>query len=258
MLGMTNLIFYRKMLEKTKIFVYNDDTQEEIDYLENEPDVVDFHLNLRYLYVHSVHPRDQKNYVNVYRMSDFKIILYQLCLEQPRFRSQVSVCHNFPTNIYWSTRDSGKIARITVDNHPSESPVLHSNAIPIYTISQSGKYLLSCSKRGTTYRVFSMKNFEMLSQLKWAYRQRYVSSMDISRDDAYFLVCLEDGYVFVSLIEGKKLFDIETNLTKPKGIFLNNRNLFIVFDYKLSVIVYQIDEANLEAVKIFQANLFDS
>lgn len=255
MLGNTNLLFYRKMLEKTKIYIYDDHTQREIDYLENEPDVVDFHLNLRFLYVHSIHPTDQKNYINVFSMSDFEIVLYQVCLDQPGIRSQVSVCHNFPTRFYWSTKAVGKLASMTIEQEPFESPQLHSHSIPIYVISQSGKYLLSCSKRGTTYRIFAMSNFEMLSQLKWAYKQRKVSSMDISRDDSYYLVCLEDGYIFVSFLDGKKIFDIESNMAHPKGVFLNNRELFLVYDAQLNVVVYQIDAANYEALKIFKTQI---
>jgi hypothetical protein len=255
MLGNTNLLFYRKMLEKTKIYIYNDETQKEIDYLENEPDVIDFHLNLRYLYVHSVHPKDQKNYINVFNMSNFQILLYQVCLNQKGIRSQVSVCHNFPTVFYWSTAKVGKIASMTIEQQPSESPQLHSNCIPIYVISQSRKYLLSCSRRGTTYRIFSMKNFEMLSQLKWAYKQRKVSSMDICGQDTYYLVCLEDGYIFVSYLEGKKVFDLETSLKRPKGIFLNQNDLFLIYDADMNVIVYQIDAPNYEAIKVFKTRL---
>lgn len=255
MLENTNLLFYRKMLEKTKIYIYNDHTQLEIDHLVNEPDVIDFHLNLRYLYVHSVHPTDQKNYINVFDMSDFRTVLFQICLGQPNIRSQVSVCHNFPTVFYWTTKSVGKIASMTIEQEPSESPQLHSHSIPIYVISQSRKYLLSCSKRGTTYRIFSMSNFEMLSQLKWAYKQRKVASMDISKDDSYYLVCLEDGYIFVSYLDGKKIFDIESNMMRPKGIFLNNRDLFLIYDSELNAVVYQIDAANYEAIKIFKTQI---
>ena len=243
------------MMEKTKIFVYNDDTQEEIDFLKNEPEIVDFHLNLRYIYVHSVHPEDQKNYINVFKMSDFQPVMYQYCLGQKGMRSQISICHNFPTVFYWSLKDIGKIASMTMDQRPSESPQLHSNSIPIYKISQSNKYLLTCSKRGTTYRIYSMKNFELLSQLKWSYKERKVSSMDIAKDDSYYMVCLEEGYVFVSFLDGKKLFDIQTEMKRPQGIFLNSRDLIMIFDSKLNVMVYQIDANNYEAIQVFKTKV---
>ena len=243
------------MLEKTKIYIYNDETQKEFDYIENEPELIDFYLNLRYLYVHSMNAHDKKNYLNVFNMSNFEVVLYQFCLEQRGMRTQVMINHNFPTNIYWSTAKIGKLASVNIEKEESESPQLHSSSIPIYFISESRKYLLSCSRRGTTYRIFSMNNFEMLSQLKWAYKQRKVSSMDICKQDTYYLVCLEDGYIFVSFLDGRKVFDIESKLVRPKGIFLNQNDLFLIYDAELKVFVYQIDAPNYEAIKIFKTQI---
>lgn len=254
MLNTTNLLFYRTKVERDTICVYDDNKQDEVDQIRNEPQVTNFQLNLRFLYVKIKDDRRNSIRVNVFDMATFKEKLYGVELTDAIDNAELVVCHNFPTHFYWSQKSKGVIKCLDVDQIPSKEKKLHSKYIPKFSISQSNQYLVTSSNNGTTFRVFKVSSYEKKYEFRWGsrFQSQIVSSMDIAQNDQMFLAVLEDGWVLVSTIDCSQKIEFKTNLENAQGIFLNHHNLVAVFTQKLELFLYQIDMDNKEYQLIFK------
>jgi WD40 repeat protein len=96
---------------------------------------------------------------------------------------------------------ANNIGEITVINYKSNNDIkniqCHENEIKLFTIDPSGKYLASCSTKGTIIRIYNIETANLVKELRRGSDYTKIIDLKFSSDLQYLLCSSEKGTIHI-------------------------------------------------------------
>lgn len=77
----------------------------------------------------------------------------------------------------------------------------HVNDIEIYNLSKDGKYIITCSNKGTLIRIYTIENGSLFKELRRGSDQVQIIDLKLSEDNKYALCSSSKGTIHIFIID---------------------------------------------------------